>query len=306
MRRNCLEILRKLCGKGHVVPRSFILQSGMLKKQGTRPLGGGGFADVWKGEYNGQVVALKFFAILFYQEAIIWKYLQHPNITPFLGVDATSSHLILVCAYMSEGTLTRYLERNPEANRLKLILKITEALVYLHGLDIAHGDLKGSNILINEVGSACLADFGLAKLSYQSMLHTISIKQRSLRWTAPELLDPEQFGVTRTLPTLNSDIFMFAFVIWEIFTGLVPYHKQVNDGAVIFAIMNDKRPDRPLRATALGLDNDVWEVTEQCWQKDRGQRPRISEVRPRLKAAFERFNSVGETQTPDTWPLQVD
>jgi len=55
----------------------------------------------------------------FYQEAIVWKRLEHPNIVPLLGV--TTAPLQLVSVWMPGGELLGYIERNPSIDRLSLV-----------------------------------------------------------------------------------------------------------------------------------------------------------------------------------------
>ncbi|EMD41306.1 hypothetical protein CERSUDRAFT_43156, partial [Gelatoporia subvermispora B] len=186
------------------------------------------------------------------------------------------------------------------------ISEVAQALSYLHKLGVVHGDLKGSNILVNETGSACLGEFGLASLSYQNMLTTMSIKGRSMRWAAPELLNPDLFGLQHVIPTLFSDVFSFRHVIWEIFTGGYPFHRHKSAAVVILNIMRGDRPQRPRQATTLGYYDDVWALTEECWQHAIDKRPHVSDIIPRLHAALEVFDALGELPVPETWPLEVD
>lgn len=38
----------------------------------------------------------------------------------------------------------------------------------------------------------------------------------TLRWTAPEILDPESFGLEHAVATLETDVYSFGMVIWEV------------------------------------------------------------------------------------------
>ena len=49
----------------------------------------------------------------------MWKKLRHPNIVPFIGV--TTDPLQSVWEWMSNGTLTEFIEENPGANRIGLV-----------------------------------------------------------------------------------------------------------------------------------------------------------------------------------------
>ena len=56
---------------------------------------------------------------MFCKEAVMWKTLRHPNILPLLG--ATISPLQLVSTLMPAGDLSKYIPKNPNANRLGLV-----------------------------------------------------------------------------------------------------------------------------------------------------------------------------------------
>ena len=57
----------------------------------------------------------------FYEEAIAWKRLEHPNIVPLLGINMTPSPPQLISDWISDGNLTEYIGNNPEADRLALV-----------------------------------------------------------------------------------------------------------------------------------------------------------------------------------------
>ncbi|KAJ6542666.1 kinase-like domain-containing protein, partial [Mycena capillaripes] len=145
------------------------------------PTFGGGYGDIYRASHGNRTVALKYMRAVhfmrgselrrirlkFCQEALVWKDLDHPHILPFLGIDGDSfpSSLCMVSPWMEHGTVMNYLHDHGHANVDKLLYEIAQGLQYLHTRNIVHGDLRGSNILINENWSACLADFGLSVFS---------------------------------------------------------------------------------------------------------------------------------------------
>ncbi|OCH85408.1 kinase-like protein, partial [Obba rivulosa] len=252
------------------------------------PDGSGGFADVWKGNYNGELVAVKVIrdaprsfsgrAESLFREAVIWKYLEHPNITPFYGIDPQNANSSFVSKWMLHGTVMDYLRRNPSAYRLDFVVHVAAGLKYLHDMGIVHGDIKGSNILINEKLIACLADFGLAALSYTEQPNTRSIVGSSLRWSAPEIMNPEAFALHTAAMTRQTDVFAFGVTTWEIFTGKTPFCETPLDATVILRISQGNRPGRPSPADSHGLDDELWDMIDRCWQADYRARPEINDV----------------------------
>ncbi|KAG8917815.1 hypothetical protein FRC01_002196, partial [Tulasnella sp. 417] len=81
------------------------------------------------------------------------------------------------------------------------------AVSYLHDSQVIHGDIKGSNILINDNGHSLLCDFGLSRET-RSKTSTAMRGAGTVRWQSPELWEdvPKSFG---------SDVYAFAMTIVE-------------------------------------------------------------------------------------------
>jgi hypothetical protein len=58
LRQRCSDILRRLCDKHGILPDSYIISRGL---DITTALVSGAFLDLYRGEYNGQLVAVKTF-----------------------------------------------------------------------------------------------------------------------------------------------------------------------------------------------------------------------------------------------------
>lgn len=72
----------------------------------------------------------------------------------------------MVSPWMEYGDAITYVTKYPYVNRKRIIRRIAEGLRLLHTYEppIAHGDIKGANIMINDKGDPLLADFGLSKV----------------------------------------------------------------------------------------------------------------------------------------------
>ncbi len=55
------------------------------------------------------------------EEVTMWKKLKHPNILEFYGYCTTSKQPFLVCALKKNRDALYYLQRNPHADRKKLV-----------------------------------------------------------------------------------------------------------------------------------------------------------------------------------------
>ncbi|KAJ7721725.1 kinase-like domain-containing protein [Mycena maculata] len=153
---------------------------------------------------------------IFGREALVWHYLRHPNVVPFLGVDFTtlSSPLrAMVSPWMPLGNVVVYVGQHSPVftYALDIINDVIQGLKYLHSKSVVHGDLCGRNILIDKDGRACLSDFGLA-VFIDSETKSSSAHGGSLRWMAPELV---QIGVPFKRTTA-SDVWAFGCVCGEV------------------------------------------------------------------------------------------
>ncbi|KAL0956192.1 hypothetical protein HGRIS_002350 [Hohenbuehelia grisea] len=339
----CFHALRKLCGRCGTLPSDCSISDG-LEKDSDDALLSGGFADVWKGKYKGEPVALKVLRIYgrdnlqkvkmsFCREAIVWQRLSHPNILPFLGANTTLFPLCMVCEWMTNGNIVNYLRFNPEANRLELLVDVANGLRYLHSIGLLHGDLKGvtyspswlnkgssiyplfqANILINNQYHACLADFGLTAVTYDpntvNAITTSSKVLGSIRWMAPEIFHPEHSGLTSSRGTPESDTYAFAMVMYEVFTGKVPFCEFAHDATVVFKVTLGIRPERPASAARLGMTDDVWSLMEVSWHPERQRRPRILQILETLENALQTFvppvTAEPTTAPTSTWRSPTD
>jgi len=214
----------------------------------------------------------------FYNEVVIWKYLSHPGVVPFLGIAAPTDNLPLcmVSPWMENRNVMKYLEFNPDTDRTMLLMDVCDALKYLHSLDIVHADLKADNILINSSGRACITGFGLASIrkaleatSNDSM--PLSRSLQTLRWKAPELLFPDMVIDSTRGPSKSSDIYALGMVAVELFSGRLPFH-ELTGAAVAVRMAQEMRPRRPDHPQ---LSDGMWGLIERCWHQDRAKRPTI-------------------------------
>ncbi|KZS87862.1 kinase-like protein, partial [Sistotremastrum niveocremeum HHB9708] len=163
------------------------------------------------------------------KEIAIWSSLDHINVLPFKGFcffplghqDSEDSLFSLVSPWMTHRTIRDYLTEHPKADRIALMIGITDGLNYLHGMDVVHADLKGGNIFITEKGEPVLADFGLSKLQGLDPIFrndSITSSTSALKGTA-RFMAPELFGLDNPpdskppKPDMASDVWALGCVM---------------------------------------------------------------------------------------------
>ncbi|KAK0213720.1 TKL/TKL-ccin protein kinase [Armillaria fumosa] len=284
--------------------------TGKVTREGRFPEAHGGFADVWKGIWmDGQHerrIAIKVLRsrvdnpemeekmkLRLWRELNMWKKLDHPNILPLLGVVSDFGRYdAMICPWLDNGSVTKYMERCGDllsmTDRLQLLCEVAEGLRYLHSFNIIHGDLSGSNILINDQGKALLGDFGLSSIvaEFDETSCMTSGVSGAVRWADASLykllLRDDEDDKMPPLTTM-SDIYSFGSVTLEILSGRIPYHYVRTDVQVVIELHNGKKPRRP--ATSF-VTNAQWDFIQRCWADDPQERPDVGQALASVQALW--------------------
>ncbi|KAF9780762.1 kinase-like domain-containing protein [Thelephora terrestris] len=289
IRRKCVKSLYKACAGHSLLPRSlhFELPGGTLGDVKYNS----GHADVSKREYGGREVAIKALrpragvslqdmTNRFCKEVITWKALQHPNVLPILGVIMTGGQFAMMSEWMTNGNIKEFIAARQDVNRFELLADVARGLVHMHSQGMIHGDLKGANILVDGAGHACLADFGLLKISSDPANATSSnsfLEGGTCRWMGPELFDPKKFGLKDSRPTTSSDCYALGMVVYEVLSGQVPFYRY-GDYRAVAKVLGGERPKRPRGAKGRWFRDDIWSLLQKCWMPTPSDRPRIEDV----------------------------
>jgi serine/threonine protein kinase len=101
------------------------------------------------------------------------------------------------------------------------LYEIAQGIEYLHAQGVIHGDLRGSNVLVDSGHHPRLADFGLGTISEATTGSHTAKGGGSIRWMAPELLRAEG-DFQRTLPT---DVYSYGCICVEACTFICVYRE---------------------------------------------------------------------------------
>ncbi|KAJ3574256.1 hypothetical protein NP233_g1894 [Leucocoprinus birnbaumii] len=289
-RRHTLRLLCKIAKQAQVYPKSCELSG--VHCSLTRPMNEGGFGCIYKGDFRDKAVCVK--AVRIYArkdnrrtlrahagELALWAHLSHPNILPFYGVYLSNEAVERICIvspWMEYGDLLRYMSAFPESPKIPLISDIISGLQYLHDLNIIHGDLKASNVLISNNRQAMLADFGISHISMTLATTSTRGFAGTANWTAPELLLEED--ESEPIPTKKSDIWSFSCTCYEVLTGEMPFYHIKKVVQLIRAMLRGVRPMRTtLRGPCDSAEEQVWTLMEMCWNYEPEKRPDTKELK---------------------------
>ncbi|KAF7325990.1 Kinase-like protein [Mycena kentingensis (nom. inval.)] len=291
--RRIIHKLSEICG---LLPTALYIYG--VRDREAWPSFGGGYGDIYRATYDGKPVALKYMRhfnlrgsgahrqrLRFLREALVWRELQHPHILPLLGIDDKSFPLSLcmVSPWMENSTVVQYLKDRGRDGEVvnRLLFEIAQGLAYLHSRNIVHGDLRGANILIGPgpMHQACLADFGLSVFSHESSSMRTSTRAGCVYWMAPELIDPERFGITgKFVRTTASDVYAFGCVCFELYTGRPPFARFPEPTALL-KVVSGKRAHRPRSIDAEPeISDSLWDRIVTYWAEDPSARPTLPTV----------------------------
>lgn len=100
------------------------------------------------------------------REARILARLEHPGIVPVHDVGVLPDGRRYYTMKLVEGRrLDHYCQDEPSLNaRLRLFLRVCEAVSFAHAQRVVHRDLKPSNIMVGPFGEVLVMDWGIAKV----------------------------------------------------------------------------------------------------------------------------------------------
>ena len=100
------------------------------------------------------------------REARVLARLEHPGIVPVHDVGTLPDGRVFYAMKFVEGQrLDKHVEAVPSLpDRLRLFLRICDAVAFAHARGVLHRDLKPANIMVGPFGEVLVMDWGLAKI----------------------------------------------------------------------------------------------------------------------------------------------
>lgn len=253
----------------------------------TSYLGQGGMATIYRAKQLtlDRDVALKVihpalkddqsFIMRFKREASIVAKLNHPNIVPVYDFGEFEGVSYIVMRFIEGQTLKDVLsdKRLGTKQILDILRPVADALGYAHSRGVLHRDVKPSNVLIDTEGNVYLADFGLARLGHSGE----STLSQEMIIGSPQYISPEQGRGEQADD--RSDIYSLGVVVYEMFTGRVPFAGDT-PYTMILGHINDPLP--PPRQFNSKINPAIEQVIAKALAKDKEKRFRT--VRELMRA----------------------
>ncbi|KAK7281881.1 hypothetical protein RIF29_10229 [Crotalaria pallida] len=242
----------------------------------------GRHSRIYRGVYKQRDVAIKivsqpeededlaaFLEKQFTSEVTLLLLLRHPNIITFIGACKKPPVFCIITEYLAGGSLRKYLHQQgphsiPLDRVLKLALDIARGMQYLHSQGILHRDLKSENLLLGQDMSVKVADFGISCL--ESQCGSAKGFTGTYRWMAPEMIKEKHH-------TKKVDVYSFGIVLWELLTGLTPFHNMTPEQAAYAVSHKNERPPLPSECPWALSD-----LINRCWSSNPDKRPHFYEI----------------------------
>ena len=262
------------------------LQENVLIKGRYRLLeerGRGSFGEVWRArdEVTEAEVAVKIYIALdkqglkeFTEEFKVANALNHPNLLHADYYDICENRPFIVMPYCPESSVS-LVGKMDEGRAWKFLRDVSSGLLYLHGKDIVHRDIKPDNIMQDREGNFLISDFGIST-RMRSTLRRNSTREMSRKdiagtigYMAPELFTEEAGFVKAT------DIWALGTSLYELMKGELPFMGQ---GGVM-QLHGAETPKIPE-----SYSRDLREAVASCLAKDTWERPTAEQLQSYAEA----------------------
>ncbi|KAF9508492.1 hypothetical protein BS47DRAFT_216845 [Hydnum rufescens UP504] len=221
------------------------------------------------------------------REIITHRQLKNRNILELLGIFKSDQHpLTIITPWMENGEALKYLKAHPE-NFIIVVRSLSSFPSQISWrLKSVHGDVKPSNVLIDEHGEAILSDFGFTRIRHElTRTGTRSTGLGTLRYLAPEAFSGD---VPRA--TLATDIYSSALTIWGFASSELPFAQLSNEFIVLRRVLKGERPPMPTMIGTFHSQSEggklIWGLLERMWHQNPKSRPPMTLVKKKLTRSW--------------------
>jgi serine/threonine-protein kinase len=171
--------------------------------------------------------------------------LRDPRILPVREAGAMQGRIYFATPPLEGQSLRDRLARErqlPVADARRIALELLDALVYAHGHDVRHGDLRPKHVLLGRDG-VTVASFGLVEAL--DLAEAGNAGSTAVTIGAPAYLSPEQLAGESTADE-RSDLYSLGCIVFEMLAGEPPFA-----GGNLSAVVSRKLTQSPPAVSAV-------------------------------------------------------
>ncbi|CAO2182912.1 unnamed protein product [Urochloa humidicola] len=222
----------------------------------------------------------------FNTEVTTLSLLSHPNVIKLIGACSSPPVFCIITEFLSGGSLRAFLHKQdhkslPLDKIISISLDIAHGMAYIHSQGVVHRDVKPDNIIFDEEFCAKIVDFGIA--CEEEYCDPLANDTGTFRWMAPEMMKHKAYG-------RKVDVYSFGLILWEMFSGSIPY-EELNPFQAAFAVFDKNvRPAIPASCPA-----PIRLLIEQCWASHPEKRPdfcQIVQILEKFKTVLDRDGTL--------------
>ncbi|XP_013790057.1 serine/threonine-protein kinase pelle-like, partial [Limulus polyphemus] len=290
----------------------------------SRILGRGGFGVVYKGDWKGNIVAVKRLMAREGQDSVSRQQVslkqslnemkilyshRIDNILPLYGVSLDGPEPCLIYQFMVNGSVEDRLllrDNTPPLTWMQrgIIAEGTaRGLNYLHTTSyvLIHGDVKSANILLDVNMEPKIGDFGLTREgpSGEDTHVKVTRVHGTQVYLPPEYLRDNQLST-------KVDVYSYGVVLLELATGLRAFDDKRSDFKYLvqYVASHNSETFGALKDTKAGEDHSYWYLHllnqgQRCAHKLKKYRPEMAEVQGWFKQIREQVAELGQLSTID-------
>ncbi|KOV89689.1 serine/threonine protein kinase [Nocardia sp. NRRL S-836] len=253
----------------------------------VRQLGSGGFGTVWLAvdEQLDRTVAVKLAHApdndteqRMLREARALAAVRHPNCVRVFDIVQDPDGLALVMEYIEGASLSETVMKNgliDDELAARLWLNMADALTSAHARGVLHRDVKPSNVIVDNQGTAHLIDFGIARSKGDSTLTATGMMVGT-----PDFLAPETARGESASPA--SDSWQLAATVSYALTGHPPRGSRENPISSLMAAAQGEP------VTKLPQNSAHARLLLAAMDPEPGRRPTLAQVRGEMAQFLER------------------
>ena len=240
----------------------------------------------------------------FEREAKAVAALAHPNIMAVFEFRTEGEVVFMVNELLEGQSLREALADGPLPARkaAEIARQVARGLAAAHAKGFVHRDLKPDNVFITDEGRAKILDFGLAAsgdnggLSQGDETHTptatVLTSPGSVMGTV-DYMSPEQARGEEV--DHRSDIFSLGTLLYEMLTGVKPFHRDSAPETLTAVLREDPTPRSPDTVSGGRMPAALERVVLRCLEKKPAER-----FQSASDLAFAVENALGTSTTYST------
>lgn len=272
-------------------------------------IGMGGMGEVFLARQEGmdRKVAIKFLSprLLnddmniqrFLRESKSLGKLNHPNIVQTYDAGCVGKLHYIIMEYIEGSTVRDIIKEKghiSESRALKIVSKVTSALVAAEKNQIVHRDIKPANIMITNDNQIKLMDFGLAK----SIEADTSVTATGTTCGSPDYISPEMASMESNI-SVKSDVYSLGVTLFEMLAGRRPFVATST-----IELLSHHMQTKPPKVNELNskISSSTADLIDRMLLKNPDMRPAPEDVLKQIKMSLSNLTSNKKAQTSKSGP----